>query len=316
MGKDLFVKAVADLQERFDSYDWSLYDYRHDGITEKMYHWPGDAFEDVMVVVHKSNGVKEEFHRHDFFYFNYTYKGSYESLSQMYNQRITIREGELYAGQPLAGHALFAHDNNDTIVIGVLIKPDSFFRLFMPLLSTDAKMFRFFIDPKTKGVSEEYIHFKPAVSCELRSILEMMVVEYSSGKPDNQPVLRALAICYLSYVIREYTQLHAKKGERQLSDQVVEYLNLHFESATLTGTAQSLGYHPNYLSTMIKNDAGKTFSELLLQIRMERAFTLLKNTALSVNDVSLFLGYSNTSNFYKAFKRYYNTSPRELQSMA
>ena len=49
----------------------------HDSSTgapdEKMYDWPGVPEEKIMVVVHQSMGHQELFHRHDFFYFNYTY---------------------------------------------------------------------------------------------------------------------------------------------------------------------------------------------------------------------------------------------------
>lgn len=46
---------------------------------------------------------------------------------------------------------------------------------------------------------------------------------------------------------------------------------------------------------------------------MERADILLKGTNLSIEEISLMLGYSNSSNFYKAFREYYHTSPREYE---
>lgn len=278
----------------------------------KEYHWPGDEKEDILVVVHKSNGVQEAFHRHAFFFFNYTYKGNYESLSQAYNNKIEIREGELYAGQPQAGHALFAHDNHETIIIGVLIQKQVFFRFFLPLLSNDSKLFRFFLDPQTAAFTDEFIHFKPNDTCEMRNLLEMMVIEYAAGRADTQSILRPLAISFLAYLTREYAAVAKQPEPVRASDKVIEYLNSHFESASLSDASHFYGYHPNYLSALIKKETGKTFSELHLQIRMERAMILLQNTTLSVNDVSLFLGYSNTSNFYKAFKDFYHTSPREL----
>ena len=45
---------------------------------------------------------------------------------------------------------------------------------------------------------------------------------------------------------------------------------------------------------------------------MERAVLLMKSTTLSIEDISAMLGYSNTSNFYKAFKEYYRKTPREF----
>lgn len=123
-----------------------------------MYCWPGPEQENILICVHKSDGVQELFHRHDFFYFNYTYKGEYDSLSYKYDNQITIREGELYAGQPFAGHALCVHDNQETIIIGVLIRRETFFRSFLPLLSADSGLFHFFsILPQTASLRNTFI---------------------------------------------------------------------------------------------------------------------------------------------------------------
>ena len=46
---------------------------------------------------------------------------------------------------------------------------------------------------------------------------------------------------------------------------------------------------------------------------MERAAGLLSATELSVEEIAYMLGYSNSSNFYKAFRGYYHASPREYQ---
>ncbi|MBA2885992.1 AraC-like DNA-binding protein [Clostridium beijerinckii] len=45
---------------------------------------------------------------------------------------------------------------------------------------------------------------------------------------------------------------------------------------------------------------------------MRRAKLLLDHTDLSIEKIADMLGYSNSSNFYKAFKQYYGTSPRQL----
>jgi len=104
-------------------------------------------------------------------------------------------------------------------------------------------------------------------------------------------------------------------GNYGLLDKLTDLINRNFGSITLINAADAFGYHPNYLSSLIKNETGKSFTDLILQIRMERALIMLKNTSLSVNEISDYLGYSNTSNFYKAFKKYYNTSPREIESV-
>ena len=49
---------------------------------------------------------------------------------------------------------------------------------------------------------------------------------------------------------------------------------------------------------------------IVLEQRMERAVSMLKNTGLSIEEIAKTIGYSNTSNFYKAFREFYGKSPK------
>lgn len=264
-----------------------------------------------LLLVHQSSGVQELFHRHDFFYFNYTYQGEYDSLSYKYDNKITIREGELYAGQPFAGHALCVHDNQNTTIIGVLIQKNTFFRTFLPMLSSNSQLFHFLIDPSTNQFSDEFIHIKIEDDCNLRALLEMMVVEYAYKQEDTQEVLRPLVLSFLQQISRQYAAVHQQPVPERLSDQIVQYISTHTDAVSLKEVAKRFSYHPNYISSLLHREIGKSFSEILLEQRMQRAVILLKGTTLSVEEIAQMLGYSNSSNFYKAFREFYQCSPRD-----
>lgn len=311
MGTQLLSSSIETLQEQFTELDWTYHDYPVGSQNEKMYCWPGPEEENILICVHKSDGVQELFHRHDFFYFNYTYKGEYDSLSYKYDNQITIREKELYAGQPFAGHALCVHDNQETIIFGVLIRRETFFRSFLPMLSASSGLFHFFLDPATDCFSKEYLHFKIEDDCNIRTLLEMMVIEYAHKGEDTQDILKPLVLAFLMQVARQYTFTSQKPATDKLSDRIVQYMSEHFDKVTLKDIAARFSYHPNYISTLLHRELGKSFSEILLSQRMERAVILLKGTDLAINEIALMLGYSNSSNFYKAFREYYGVSPRE-----
>ena len=76
--------------------------------------------------------------------------------------------------------------------------------------------------------------------------------------------------------------------------------------------ADHFSYYPNYISNLVKEKTGKSFSEIRLEERMKKAKLLLEETDLTINEIALLLGYSSTGNFYKAFQNYYHTSPRDL----
>lgn len=311
MGTQLLASSIETLKEQFPGLDWTYHDVPVGSQNEKMYCWPGPEQKNILICVHKSNGVQELFHRHDFFYFNYTYRGEYDSLSYKYDNRITIRERELYAGQPFAGHALLVHDNQETIIIGVLIRRETFFRSFLPMLSANSGLFHFFLDPSTDCFSEEYLHFRIEDDCNIRNLLEMMVIEYAHKREDTQDILKPLALAFLLQVARQYAAASPKPVTDNLSDRIVHYMSEHSDRITLKDIAAQFSYHPNYISTLLRREVGKSFSEILLSQRMERAVILLRGTDLAISEIALMLGYSNSSNFYKTFREYYGISPRE-----
>ncbi|WP_455595152.1 helix-turn-helix transcriptional regulator [Cloacibacillus porcorum] len=311
MRSEKLCDAIEKLQEQFLTLNWTYHDSTVGNQSEKMYLWPGDPGDKILICVHKSDGIQELFHRHNFFYFNYTYMGNYDSLSYKYDNRITIREGELYAGQPFAGHALCVHDNQETIIIGVLIQRELFFRAFLPMLSANSRFFHFLLDPATNQFSDEYIHFKIEDDCNIRTLLEMMVIEYADKQEDTQEILKSLALAFLIQIVRQYAIVNREAVSENLSEKIVRYIGEHFDTVTLKDIAKHFSYHPNYISTLLHREIGKPFSEILLEQRMLRAIIMMKGTSLSVEEIALMLGYSNSSNFYKAFRSYYHLSPRE-----
>jgi two-component system response regulator YesN len=69
--------------------------------------------------------------------------------------------------------------------------------------------------------------------------------------------------------------------------------------------------HPGYLSRLFKQDTGETLSEYLLRIKVEKAASLLKEGRYKIGDIAGMVGYSASSYFSIAFKKYTGCSPRE-----
>ncbi|ELT9951495.1 helix-turn-helix transcriptional regulator [Escherichia coli] len=60
---------------------------------------------------------------------------------------------------------------------------------------------------------------------------------------------------------------------------------------------------------------GICFRELLLEIRMKKAMSLLIEGELSVSQISTNIGYRNTSYFISYFKDFFGITPKQLQSL-
>lgn len=304
--------AIDKLGKEFDSLDLTFYPMNTGNPTDVTSYWPGTDEEDVLICVFNGEEIHEPFHRQDFFFINYAYKSSYNALSEKYNNLITINEDECYIGQPFSGYALRKDkDSENVIIIGVLIRKDSFFREYLPTVYTDSDLFRFFINPQTDKFSDEFIHLPVTKDHAIRSLLEMMVMEYADRKEDTQRILKSMLQTLLLEIARRYRIEKTGTAPKSVSEQILDYMGDHSDVVTLKDIAIHFNYHPNYISALLHRETGRKFTEILLEKRMERAVLLMRNTTLSIEEISAMLGYSNHSNFYKAFKEYYGVPPRE-----
>lgn len=309
----LLSLALRKLGLAFSDLDLSFHEMNTGVPGDVTSYWPGTDDEDViMVCVFQGKEIHEPFHRQDFFFINYAYENSYQALSAKYNNLIMIHENECYIGQPYSGYALRKEkDGEDVVIIGVLIRKDSFFREYLPTVYTDSDLFRFFINPQTNKFSDEFIHLPVTKDHAIRSILELMVMEYADPKEDTQRILKSMLQTLFLEIARRYRMTRAGNTPKTVSDQILSYMDDHSDVVTLREISAHFHYHPNYISALLHRETGRKFSEILLEKRMERAVLLMKNTTLSLEEISAMLGYSNHSNFFKAFKEYYGMTPRE-----
>ncbi|HBF14500.1 MAG TPA: AraC family transcriptional regulator [Clostridiales bacterium] len=311
MRSEKLNEALEFLNEEFPTHHWEYYDVNIGEERARASKWPGKENEEIMVCVHKGKGLYEEFHRQDFFFFNFAYEGDYDALSCSPANVITVKQGEYYIAQPFSPYSLHGHTGDDEIIIiGVLMQKEAFFKSVMSVLSANAELFEFFLTPTINLYSDRYIRLKTADDSPMRAILDLMVTEYANRKEDTQEVLKPLTLSLLMQISREYKAANVKKEEK-LSDRIVRYITEHIDTVSLKELAEKFHYHPNYISTVLSNEIGKPFSRILLEQRMQRAVVLLKNTSLSIFDISYMLGYENSSNFFKTFKKYYHKSPRD-----
>ena len=87
------------------------------------------------------------------------------------------------------------------------------------------------------------------------------------------------------------------------------------EKITLTQVAQQLHISPVYLSALYKKFTGITFSEHLLNIRMQQADKLLIDQNIPTAKVAAMLGFCDENHFRKKFKQFYGMNVREYRNI-
>lgn len=81
----------------------------------------------------------------------------------------------------------------------------------------------------------------------------------------------------------------------------------------IESVARVAGVSHSYLCRIIQDKTGKTAKNHMIQMRLETAARLLKNTQLSISEIVWSVGFSDPSHFCKAFKNFYGLSPSEYR---
>ena len=84
---------------------------------------------------------------------------------------------------------------------------------------------------------------------------------------------------------------------------------------TLTELAQNAFVSPSHLSFLLKNFAGRSFKQILAELRIEKAKQMFDATPNArITDVSLDVGFGDLSHFEKIFKRHTGVTPRQYKN--
>lgn len=100
------------------------------------------------------------------------------------------------------------------------------------------------------------------------------------------------------------------QSERVLVRNMIRYLREHYaESLTLQVLARKFGISESYVSSLIRKDTGKRFSDHLTEIRIHRAQELLRATNDSIEKIAEQVGYPDYYYFTKVYKKITGISP-------
>lgn len=95
---------------------------------------------------------------------------------------------------------------------------------------------------------------------------------------------------------------------------VLKYVNANYcRDITVQSVANIFFINPNYISQLFKRKKGETFTEYLTSLRMKRACSMLKASAVAVHEVADSVGYRDYFYFAKVFKKATGMTPKEYR---
>ena len=101
------------------------------------------------------------------------------------------------------------------------------------------------------------------------------------------PIIRDI----LAYLFANYTQ------------------NIHIQQL-----AEKNHISPEHLSRQFKKEVGNTITAFIAELRTQKAGELLKTTKLSISEIAMYVGYSDSNYCVKVFKKRYGMTPSAYRS--
>ncbi|WP_408894770.1 response regulator [Paenibacillus taichungensis] len=109
-------------------------------------------------------------------------------------------------------------------------------------------------------------------------------------------------------------QQPSEVGEDTVIESAKRYIEENYMlELTLTSLAEQYNYNPTYFSEIFKEAAGISFIQYVTEVRMKHAIRLLKETQLTVWDVTELTGFRSPSYFSSKFKKMFNLSPSDYR---
>lgn len=129
--------------------------------------------------------------------------------------------------------------------------------------------------------------------------------------------LEMLKDIYLN-LIMDLNDYHVIKNsnKQQLINVIYNHIQNHYmEQLSLSAVAKAVFLSPSYLSTLITSETGKSFTDIINEMRISKAIELLKDPKRRIADIAYSVGFNEPQYFSIMFKKYTKLTPRDYREM-
>lgn len=257
------------------------------------------------------------FPKHTHNYIEVVYMCSGSTTHHIDGDEVVLCAGELLFLSQNAVQEIAECSEND-IAVNFIILPE-FFDRSLDMIGQEDNLIRNFLIDCLRNRNQEisYLHFKAADVLPIQNLMENLIWMLLNRQPNKRSLNQTTMGLLILHLLNHTDKVETRKShpEQEIIWGVLRYIEEHYRDGVLSGLADELGCSLYSLSRLIKSMTGKTYTELLQEKRLNQSSYLLKNTNLSITDISLNVGYSNFSYFYRIFRERYGVSPQKYRKL-
>ncbi len=260
--------------------------------------------------------IVEQMHTHNYFEVNYVFSGKAHMIFE--NETRELNAGELCIIAPHSRHDLTVTDKS--VAVSLMLRQSTFETTFFTLLAQEdllASFFRGILYSRTGNAN--YMLFSTDNSPEIKAAFKDIFMESQLLDPYSSSCIISRVQLLFSLMLRRYGDSirfyeHQKNpAEHTNIIRLLQYIQTHARTVTLSSLADTFGYNPSYLSRLIRTVTGRTLTQILTACKIQKASGLLIQTNLNIEDVARAVGYDSVDHFSRQFKKYCGMPPREYR---
>lgn len=239
-------------------------------------------------------------HYHNFYEIIYVYKG--ELINDIYNDIIQLNENECVIQYPGIKHCVL-RTSEDAIILNIMINKEFFNSSYYKVIF-DSKCF--FVEDKKNETKYIVCKNLKKIFKKLIDILVEMFLnneEYSQISFDNLLVL----------LLMEMLKSNNDANKDEFTVRLYSYINQNIQNISLEETSAYFGYHSKYFSYLVKSKTGKSFKDIVIEKKIEKAAYYLTYTDYPNSKITKLIGYENNLSFYNNFKKIFDCSPNDYR---
>ncbi len=247
-------------------------------------------------------------HSHEYFEMFYVFSGNCSHAINGKSMRLS--EGTLCMIAPYVQHSIGVFD--DSIILNIMIQRTTFDDIFFNDLRAHNILSNFFLSNLYTASKISALSFHITDDDLIEILLSMLFEEVVEDDYTFRILSHQISI-FFTRLVRRYGKAEANyttdSALNETALDIIRYINDNYRHITLYEVAARFGYTDAHCSRLIKSITGHNFTELLRNIRLRRAESLLLTTTASIEEISYMVGYENAATFIRLFKQHYQITP-------
>jgi AraC-like DNA-binding protein len=169
---------------------------------------------------------------------------------------------------------------------------------------------RFLVSCLTGESETGYLLFHVADVLPIQNLIENLLYTLLEDTPNKRGILQLTMGLLFAQLVNHTQTLQVDTAEQNTVVSVLRYVEAYYRDGSLCEIAAQLHYDLPYLSRLIRQETGHSYTELVQEKRLSQAAWLLRNSALRVDEVARSVGYENISFFHRLFRARFSLSPK------